>query len=740
MLWTRSLGSAGAGPPWLISAEAADDVRRRDLASALLRGLFTESPFLIDVFDTRLRFVAQNKAQRYATGFPGDFHGRTMREIAPAGLMDLEALEARQRQVLDTGRALVGSEVHGRIPDDPDRDHIWSETIVPLHSRSGAVIGLTHAVFDISEQARARERLALVNEASRRIGSTLDVAHTAQELTDVAVPQLADLAYVNLTGPVFSGEEPAAGPVDEDVELRRAATTTQSGGPLETGVATGDGDPFASGPGSLFTRAIRSGTSLLLTGAELYRELRHADPARAALSLDHGVRSWLLVPMYARGAVLGAAVFVRLKRAHPFEPDDVLLAEEIVARAAVCIDNARRYTRERTTALALQRSLLPQALPVLGAAELRSRYLSARDPVALGGAWFDAIPLSGARVALVVGDVKSHGLHSAVTMGRLRTAVRTLADLDLSPEELLAQLDDLVSRFTAEQEQDAGTTGATGATDRAEGTTCVYAVFDPLSRRCVVVRAGHPPPVRVGADGRATLLDASGGPALGLGGAPFGSCEVVLDEGDLLVLSTEGLLASQGAGATAGSEALLTVLSEPRLVSAGLDGVCDAVLQQLLPVQLHDDVALLVARVHGLAPDRHVTWDIAAAPEDVGRARALANQQLAAWGLDDLSFATELVVSELVTNAIRYGCPPIQLRLIRDQSLICEVSDGSSTSPHVRRALETDEGGRGLYMAAQLVARWGTRYHPRGKTIWTEQPLPEQLTSRGCQPLRPTAP
>ncbi|MFF8432328.1 SpoIIE family protein phosphatase [Streptomyces sp. NPDC016566] len=713
-LRAHRLASTDGRMHWLIRAETADDLHRSNFGRALLRGLFTESPFLIDVFDTQLRFVAQNDVQRQAAGFVDkDFSGRTMREVAPAGLLDMTAFEDRQRQVLATGEAMVATEVHGRVPDDPDRDHVWSETIVPLRSDSGEVIGLTHAVFDVTEGVRARERLALVNDASATIGSTLDVLHTAQELTDVAVPLFADHAYVDLLDPVYRGDEPVAGPVAGDAALRRAASSSIPGGPAETVVATGDIDSFTSAPGSPFARALTSGKPVLLTGEEVLAELTPLDPRRAALVRGYGVHSWLLVPMSARGAVLGAVAFVRFKRSYSFEADDLLLAEEFVARAAVCIDNARRYTQERSTALALQRSLLPQRLPVLNAVEVASRYLPADGHSVLGGAWFDVIPLSGARVALVAGDVVGHGLHSAVTMGRLRTAVRTLADLDLSPEELLTHLDGQVNRLSDER----GDKPVIGAA----GSTCVYAVFDPVTRRCAVARAGHPPPARVSTDGKVEFLELPGsGSPLGHGGAPFECGEVTLGEGELLVLCSDGLEQPTGTGHAWLREAL----SGSRLTtSIWLDGVCDTVIRHLPSPRPQDDMALLVARVHGLAPDRVITWELAAEPEMVGEARVLATQKLSEWGLQELEFTTELIVSELVTNAIRYGSPPIQLRLIRDRSLICEVTDASSTSPHIRRALETDEGGRGLFMVSQFAQLWGTRYHARGKTIWAEQPL-----------------
>lgn len=718
-LQARALVSTGGDPQWLIQLRDAGAARRQELGDALLRGLFTESPVVIDVFDTRLRFLAQNDAQARAGTFGGrEFRGRTMADVAPPGLLDTAAFEARQRRVLETGEAQLETEVRGRTPDDPDREHVWSESILPLRSRTGEVIALAHAVVDATERARAQERLALVNDASTRIGSTLDVLKTAQELVEVAVPRFADHAYVNLLDPVFGGAEPVAGPVPGAMPMRRAASSVAPGARSEAMVPMGDIDPFASGPGSLFTLALASGEPRLMSGEELIAEFAEADPGRATTVSEYGVHSWLLVPMFARGAALGTAVFVRSKRAHPFEADDVLLAEEFVARAAVCIDNASRYSRERATALALQRSLLPQRLPALGALDAASRYLPASAHAGLGGSWFDVIPLSSARVALVVGDVAGHGLHAAVTMGRLRTAVRTLADLDLSPEELLTHLDDQVNRFHDEHGE--------GLTAGAAGTTCLYAVFDPVSRRCVLAGAGHPPPARASADGRVRILDLPGAPPLGRGGAPFENTEVTLADGELLVLYSAGLVESREQSAGTGAERLRAALSSPGLTSSpALDTICDAVIRRLVPTRPQGDVALLVARMRGLDPDLHVTWELASEPEVVGKARALALRKLAEWGLEELEFTTELIVSELVTNAIHYGAPPIRLRMIRDRDLICEVSDGSSTTPHVRHALETDEGGRGLFMVAQLTEFWGTRYDARGKTIWAEQPLHE---------------
>ncbi|MCX4825876.1 SpoIIE family protein phosphatase [Streptomyces sp. NBC_01142] len=729
-VWARPLVPPFGESQWLLQAARTDAIKAYELGQALLEGLFTNSPLYIDVFDSNIRFLAQNR--RWGAAGRPSVVGQTMREAYQAvDLLDFEALEARQRQVLDSGDALIGTEVVGHVVSksgqhESRRDYVWSESILPLKNRSGDVIALAHAVTDVTARARARDRLVLGNEASTRIGTTLDLLQTVRELADVAVPRFADFAYVNLLDGVFSEQDPPNRKRPETMVLRRAVHRSVfedgqgAGDTLELGtpVAVGDVDAFATAADSPSTAALSHGKPVLLRRDEFREALAAVAPGRTPSAHELAVRSWLLVPMFARGAALGTAVFARCRDAHGFDTDDVLLAQEVVARAAVCVDNASRYGRERTTALTLQRNLLPQRLPSSRAVEAVSRYLPASGHAGLGGDWFDVIPLSGARVALVVGDVEGHHLHSAVTMGRLRTAVRTLAELDLPPEELLAHLDDQVNRFADERGGD-----DTLDADQAIGATCAYAIYDPVSRQCVMARAGHPPPAVVSGEGKVDFVDLPGGPPLGLGGVVFESAEIKLSDGDLLVLYTDGLVESREQSLDAGLELLRGRLSRaPK--SADLDELCDGLISELLPAQHEDDVALLVARTHGLPSDCCITWDVEKDPQVVPRIRELTTQQTERWGLVEEAFVTELVVSELVTNAIRYGEPPITLRLIRADNLICEVSDGSSTSPHVRRAAHTDEGGRGLYLVTQLTHSWGTRYHARGKTIWAEQVLP----------------
>lgn len=368
-------------------------------------------------------------------------------------------------------------------------------------------------------------------------------------------------------------------------------------------------------------------------------------------------------------------------------------------------------------ALALQRSLLQHRVPVQQAVDTAVRYLPADPQAGVGGDWFDVIALSGARVALVVGDVVGHGIHAAAAMGRLRTAVRTLADVDIPPDELLAALDDLILDEVREGIESAGEIGA----------TFLYAVYDPVTCRCTAASAGHPPPAIVSPDGRVDFLGMEPGPPLGVGGVPFEAADFPLTEGSLLVLYTDGLVEARGRDIDTGLDALRRALARP---GQSLETLCDAVIYDLLPGPAADDVALLIARTHALDASRVASWEIPADPAAVADARRRATAQLAHWGLWEALPTAELIVSELVTNAIRHAGAPIELRLIHNGSLICEVSDASSTSPHPRRAHELDEGGRGLLLVGRLCERWGTRHTPSGKTIWAEQPLPLRRAER----------
>ncbi|MFE4574380.1 ATP-binding SpoIIE family protein phosphatase [Streptomyces chartreusis] len=568
------------------------------------------------------------------------------------------------------------------------------------------------------QEERARwlqRRLVLTNEASRRIGTTLDVNRTAQELVEVGTDDFADGVTVDLLVSVLPDLH--AYPPSDPPPLRRVAQRSVSGDASSE---------FASAPGGTHTYPAESEPArALATGQSgLHRSMPPEAPtawvpAPDASSNTHtdDVHSALLVPLLARGHTLGLVQFFRAGGSAPFDEEDLQLAQDIVAIAAVYLDNARRYTHEHTTALTLQRSLLPQKMVDQSAVLAAARYLPSESRAGVGGDWYDVIPLSGARVALVVGDVVGRGLHASATMGRLRTAVRAFADIDLMPDELLTHLDDVVIRLQREEGYEAGETSA----------TCLYAVYDPVSRVCSLASAGHVLPAvanPLAPDNDGTALrsvdfpDMPIGPPLGLGGLPFETTQFTLQEGSLLTLYTDGLFESRTRDVDAARTTLLDVLAS---APESPDEICDRLLASLLPTRPADDVALLVASTLALDPGHVATLDLQSDPAAVSGARRFTSDTLASWGLDDLSFIAELVVSELVTNAVRYGKNPIQLRLIRQPTLTCEVFDAGSTAPHLRRARTFDEGGRGLLLVAQLSERWGTRHSREGKVIWAEQ-------------------
>ncbi|GHD28932.1 hypothetical protein GCM10010313_70190 [Streptomyces violarus] len=711
------LTDAGRGRLWMVTGTAPAHTARRAEHGALALWDLTLSqlPVPVAVYDREARLVAANEVMTQVMGrTEEEMKGLTLWEIQPGWPFD--EYDRLQREVLRTGE-MIFHEEYGQAPGET-RPHAWSMYMSPLKDETGMVQGLSATVFDTTEQSWARRRLAVLNDASLRIGSTLDVARTADELAEVAVSGFADFVTVDLLESVALGDEPEPLPPAAPVTVRRTAQRSVLEGCPESAVPSGETTLYPVGTLPVRTLVAGRGTRHR-PGDPGMREWIRSSPALAESVTHHMIHSVMMVPLRARGVTLGLVHFLRHRTPEPFSEDDLLLAEEIVARAAVSVDNARRYTRERRTALALQRSLLPDRPPELAAMEVAYRYLPTGSGAEIGGDWFDVIPLSGARVALVVGDVVGHGIQASATMGRLRTAVRTLADVDLAPDELLTQLDDLVLRL--DREEGPEVRGRSAEASGQVGATCLYAVYDPVSRRCTMARAGHPQPALVTPDGGVRFLDLPAGPPLGLGGLPFEAAEVRLEENSLLALYTDGLIEAADHDIEVGLDLLRQALSSP---ADALEETCDQVLRTVLAGRSADDIVLMLARTAALGAGQVHTWRLPPDPAAVARARKLAGGQLAAWGLTEAAFTTELIVSELVTNALRYGGAPIELRLIRDSTLICEVSDGSNTAPHLRRARVFDEGGRGLLLVAQLSDRWGTRQTSTGKTIWAEQPLP----------------
>ncbi|MEU9503601.1 SpoIIE family protein phosphatase [Streptomyces sp. NPDC048196] len=720
-----------------------------DLAAS--QAVFGQSPMGFTLFGTDLKLLRVN--ERFATVFGGPaskYRGCTPHDFLPRP--EAERMTVALRRVLDTGEPVTEMQLVGAVPGEDERRR-WSISLYRLHGASGRPIGVAALAADVTgrrraerEAANARRNLALLNEAGARIGNSLDLETTARTLLDVAVPQFCDLASVDLYQGLLSGDEAPPGTSDGSAELRRVAfASAVSDAPLAGAPCCEPPDapgPVAVGAvhrypfNSPCAGALRTAQAQIIPGRE-----SDDGPELGAV-----VHSTLAVPMVARDTVVGLVQFSRTKGSEPFGERDTALAVELAARAAVCIDNARLYRREHERALILQRSLLPPGDPEAAGLDIACRYLPGTTATEVGGDWFDVIELPGHRTALVVGDVMGRGLRAAVAMGELRTAVRTLALLDLEPAEVLSALDEIARGLGGSGDGRtkgpgprgrSGTAGSAGsAASAAESrrsartadlsevylATCVYAVYDPVTRRATFANAGHLPPVLVEEGEDALLLDVPPGMPLGVGGEPFEEIEVELPDGALLALYTDGLVESREHPLDEGLQAFRRALSG---ADRPLEDACDHVLSALDTSHGEDDIALLMARVHGLPKDAVGDWSLAPEARSVARARELARDQLTDWGLAGLVDTTELLVSELVTNALRHGHGEIRLRLLLDRTLVCEVWDADLAQPRRRRARDTDEGGRGLQLVGLLSEGWGSRRTPRGKTVWFELALPD---------------
>ena len=550
-------------------------------------------------------------------------------------------------------------------------------------------------------------RHALLDGTFRRISDTLDTDQMARELTDIVVPHFCNAAGLLVLESLVGDDEIPAQATDGSHLVRRLA------------VAHDDGDPgwdatFPTGeilrypPDTPYTRCMDSGEPVneVIAGQDA-ASMASAWLRTPVARLLSGV-SMLLLPLVARDSMLGFFVCIRQVGYRRFDPYDTEIGMEFAARAALFMDGARRYSREHATALTLQRSMLPTGLSAPSSVEVRHRYLPGSQLIEVGGDWYESIALPGGRVALVVGDVAGHGVRAAVTMGRLRTAIHTLAMLELPPAETLQQLDELMQELGVREPHFA---------------TCIYAIFDAVTGTCELASAGHLPPLLVRPDGSNEFLDVLPSPPLGIGTGPIQSRVLDIEDGSLLVLYTDGLVEKRTADIDEGLSRLRGIFG-PGSASRPLEDLCKAALDGVYSDHERDDIALLIARLHRIPADHHVSWNLSAELTSAGRARTLIRQPLRRWGLADLIPSAELLVSELVTNAVRYAQGRIGLRLVLEGGLVCEVLDDSAALPRLRHPGEEDERGRGLQIVSQMAQRWGARRTLTGKVVWCELPLP----------------
>jgi PAS domain S-box-containing protein len=689
----------GASVVWQVLA-ARDALSGQDVA--ILKAMFTHSPVGLHVLDNQLRVVRMNTASRGLRDTPVEhLLGKHFAEAYELENPEEEAAVAQR--VLDSGEPVLSRLVRGfEAPGQPKR-RSYSVSYFRLEDSGGDVLGLVASAVDVTEREKARSRLALLDTIRTQVGQQLNVGAVCRELVEAVVPAFAPIAAVEVIEDVIRGEEPPPVPVHPDVPLRRAAFE----GPIPA-CAVGDVHPMPTG--TPFS-GVLSDLRPRLVSIEEDSAWLTADPQRADAIRRAGAHSMIVAPLALRGQALGVVSFYRHQQ-DPFEEDDVAVASAACSHTALCMENARQYMREWVIASTVQRRLLPQQPSRRSTVEISQLHIPGQEG---GGAWFDAIALPGARTALIVGDVAGRGIVAAITVGLLRTAIHTLAALDLQPDEMLARLSDTAARLAAAH---AALPHVEPAPREPLTIRCAIAIYDPVDLTCAIARADLPEPVAVFPDGTSASLPVPPGPPLaGTGNAPFPATTVSLPERSTLAMATAALADE--------------VLAPSGPLRSLLDGASARPLPDLrgnIAYALTDsrrtgDTVMLLARTKALAADRVLTCSLPADPKAAPIARAAARRQLEVWGVDEeTAFTTELIVSELVGNAVRYGAPPLRLRLIWERKLTIEVSDGAASAPHMIHARTIDETGRGLFIIASLADQWGTRYEAQGKTVWAEQP------------------
>ncbi|MGW0632155.1 SpoIIE family protein phosphatase [Streptomyces sp. NPDC002758] len=676
--------------------------------AVVLEALFHQSPTGLLILDTQLRILRINLTRP------------TLHEAPPEQIMgrhitdeyDFSApgeVEAMLHGVLESGAPVRGRLVGVRPKSAPGPEYLFSVSASRLEDSQGRIWGVLVEMLDVTEHEKVRARVRVFGSVREQVGRTLDVVATCEELVQAVVPDLADIAVVEVVDAVVRGEDPPLSPLGREVPLRRAAFGRSGGEEQIQAHPVGDvralpfPTPHAQTLADLKPRLVTLGPDTPWLAAV---PPRVAEAIRAS-----GAHSLITAPLTLRGTVLGLLSLYRTDRSDLYDEDDVTLATEAAAHTALCIDNACRYTREHTIASTVQRHLLPPC--PASRTTVETAHLHVPSEVG-GGGGYDTFALSGARTALVVGECVGQGIHAATTMGQLRTAIHSLAALELEPDELLARLND--TAICLAQERAALPTGDPLHRQPLTGS-CAYAVYDPLAQTCTIALAGHPPPVIAHPDGRTEIPHLPSGPPLGgAEGPPFAATTISVADGSVLAFYTASLLHTSPSPDT-----LQQVLAHP---DRPLQDLCDDVLYRLRNDTGHGDVILLLARTHAFPADQIAEWHLDHHPKAVATARTHAQHQLTLWGVDEeTAYTTEMIVSELVTNAVRYGTPPLRLQLIKDRTLTCEVHDGNPVAPRLRHAKTIDEGGRGLFIVAQLAQNWGVRYSLDGKTVWAEQIL-----------------
>ena len=690
----------------LLSAEHAARATAEE-ALGLLEAILAAAPVGIAVFDMDLRYVRVNQAYASITGMPA---GVDLRD-QPGELVPLEAdLAADLRRVVTTGRTLLGRPVQ-RAGADGDR--YFTASFFPIRTAAGAAAGAGLTLVEITEAKRAeveraellrraeaaRQRLSILAAASAVLTTTMQLDELLGRLTRVLAPVAADWCVIELVGKSGEIEHAAVGHRDRAAADELAVTLRSN--PIDL-----DG----AGP---VAEVLRTGQARLTGAAGMQASLAEAarDRRRPELAERFSLQAHVVVPVRTRTEIIGVLILAT-EGQRTLDDDDLDLAVEIASRAALAVQNARVYQQEHQIAESLQRALLPATVPPAPGLDLAVRYVAATDGASVGGDWYDVLPFDDGTTGIVVGDVVGHDIAASTSMGHLRSALRAYAyEGHDAPAATLARVDRVFDSLELSY------------------ATCVFGVLDPASRSFRWSNAGHPPPLLL-RDGRATFLDQGAGVILGVtGGEGVAEADVEVQEGDLLILYTDGLVERRGESLQAGLARLAAAAAGIPAENAG--GLCEALLEALVPstASRDDDLAILVARVRadGPAPVLH-RLPFEAKPESAALARGYVAGVLEAAGWSELVDTAALLVSELVTNAVRHALAPFALVVSADAGEVeLSVEDGDPRQPVTRQAEPLDQTGRGLLLLSALADEWGVRPLPVGKSIWfrlTHEALP----------------
>ena len=676
---------------------------------------------LILAIDRSGRIVQHDRtAAKILAGSAGDLLGVHLNDITSNGHDHGGIRSGQQKEAVATLLESVKAEREGNavltiaLADGGTADAIV--TAKPMQADGGNVAAFVTLQIPVPNAERfvdpALMRDMLLRDTFTGIDDTLDFSDLAEKLMGRLVPAFCTAAeLLVLETLVGDNEMPADGP-DGTAAVRRLSVVQDQPNPAWQ-AAFPIGEILRYPEGSPYVRCMETGQPVLepAVSAEAARKLARAWRRKPVAGLLSDV-SILLLPIVAKDTTLGFFYCIRQSGTRRFDRYDMEMGMEFASRAAVFFDNAGRYKREHATALMLQRSMLPTGLSAPSSVEVKHRYLPGSQLVEVGGDWYESIKLPGARCALVVGDVAGHGVRAAVTMGRLRTAIQTLAMLELPPAESLQQLDELMHTLGAREPHFA---------------TCAYAVYDAVTGEIELAVAGHLPPLVVHPDGRSELLEVTPSPPLGIGNGVVDTQRFTVEDGSLFVLYTDGLVESRDRDITDGLDRLQNAFG-PGSPEADLEDLCKTSLDGVYSDAQRDDIAVLIAKLRRIPEENRVCWPLEAEFSSVRLARSLIRDPLKRWGLEDLIPVTELLVSELVTNAIKYAKGEILLRLVLESgSLACEVHDPSPALPRVLQVDKDAENGRGLHVVSQLASRWGARRNHSGKVVWCEQTLSESV-------------